>query len=271
MMTKRNEKPAMLPEVIEFEAIRSRRIELCQRADELAAELKKVNADVAKVGAANEQRFNRKSPQPQAPKPLSAKAKDLIGNVVSIAAPAMSPTPKPDAADKLIAKARELSAELAATKEAIEALRGPEFDHMLLASQAFCERHAGEYQAIVERLVTAATVLADAVITHDTFTKDTAAAGLTWSFARPVPLTLLGDDVLFRLGELVKAANRNGHTSIDAATLRRWTQHRRHFVEAPTRHNRPQVSRVRAGVVSAFSKDAKPLQLAASRVRNQRK
>jgi hypothetical protein len=271
MMTKRNEKPTTLPELVEFHAIRDRRIELCRRADELAAELKTVNAALAKAGVSGERRFDQKPAQPPAPKLLSAKARELVGNIVKFTESEAPTAPKPDKTFDLIEKSKALSAERAAVLEAVQAIRPAEFDAMLTASQAVCEQRAEEYRTIANRLVTAAAELADALVEHDGFTISMSKMGLSWSFARPLPvLGLLDNNLLIRLAELVKAGNRYNHSAVEPSAIAKWTRHTRHTTEPLTRHNRPQRSQVRAGILSPFNKDAKAAIPLAARVSNPR-
>jgi hypothetical protein len=224
---------------------------LLAQEDNLVQALLPLNAIIRKAGPSAAIR------QASAPasKPLSERARELVGNVVQLAAsgPAVVARPANDVA-MAVERAKALSAELEATREAIRALRSPLHELEMDASEAECANRLAEYRAICASIADGLEKLAAAMIKHDDFTRDFAARGLSWSFINPVPVAAIGDDWPYRFSEIGRAIKRTGHATI-GPVLSAVREHQPHRLQPRRRGQRPQSSDIRVSAPGVFRTD----------------
>lgn len=198
----------------EFAEIDDKLRALNKREAELLAEVQPLNEKASNVGAFHWV-YNLAQPPASPPVPIepSSAAKSLLGR---LSPPPRLPEPRKSTSHPMLAKIRELAAELDAVREAIEILGPLHAKAHRAASRALCEQVMPDYQAIASRVCSALVDLGNAQIEHDEFTRSLEARGAVWSWLLPIQDPSLGDprDSGSEIRRLLSWAAEGGHFDI---------------------------------------------------------
>jgi hypothetical protein len=170
---------------------------LLKKNSELYARQEEVHAETQRLG--QEERRSQVSWVVQAPKPKPqpirrhSGAVALVGDLLSPQPEEEINPPPPRPSWPGEQRARDLGAESEAIAEAIKLL-GPEIARARKEySRKISDQRGAEYTAIVEKIVDAAKVLGDELLTHHSFINQRRLDGVAWRYLNPINVNDFGD------------------------------------------------------------------------------